>query len=1054
MSGRGHNSWFAAGLLMAATFGLAGARTAHATPPDAFSLGESQLTHDLCDARADDHDPATQMKDAQSWRIQCRGRTSDFGRIYVFDDQKALPAAYTTQLATRATKCGAAVPATNNKIPGLTLRTCVSATSGQPYVVYMTAEHSFTGGTRYVIGEGLQSIDDTIQHSVVIALGKAPAPPAPPLAPQSASDVDTPGTNAATRAEMAYQQNQSWRFTDAANHFSAIALDEQVAPAIRADAYLNWALNESNSGRFDNAAHLFDDARTQIAKVADPVLEARANNYEALDARNRGDLTVAVQKAKAALAFIEQASTNATLAATTATGPANVINDDLSNALNGSAGIGLTEGLSTSQKLDILAVQSWYIIGSCETENGDFAAAHTAISSAEKLFSSLSQANNAAAVDASTPFLKAQVISADARLARLEGDRGKYLALSVQALQALRTENDFSGTPAEGGLLLEKARAEAENGQTQKALSDFNDGLAIFRDPDVRGSLGASADVAKSYFDLLLQLRQQDPAKRAQYDQLFFTGMQSVVDVTTADTMKALYASLSTGDSETAAKARQYEDTRRRLALVKTQQQQMIDAGTYVGDARTRVDAQLAGLNHDLDSSEQQLVSMDPHYSQIVHADATVSDVQASLQPGEVYAKVTLLSDAGYGLVITPTSVSTYRIDQGRDQVSDTVARLRAPFDSDRLPVFNVPMSHDLYKTVFGPAAPTVATASHIIYEPDTALFGLPAGVFVTDDKDVDLYKARFEDKKAGKFNDPSVTGGIRWLSMYDGMSWLGRKTDITLTVSASSFIQARKAHPSEAPKSFLGFAAPVTQGVTDPRLFSLVNTSDATKNNPFCSQVRQYMTTALTPVPGMADVANAVAKETHAGQSEVVLGADFTDSSIDASANLKDYRIVFFGTHGLLPADTGDCLREAALVTSLGSDLHSDGLLTASEIFTLKLNADLVVLAACDTGRSNTDSAAPANPNDADANGGALDGLARAFIYAGARNLVVSHWQIPTTPTTKIMTAFFANGQLSQADSLRQAQLQLMNDPAYAHPYYWAFFSVVGDGARPIPGL
>ena len=1047
-TGQGTRIWTALAVMAAGLCGLAAAPAAHATPPDAFALGESQNTHDQCDARADDHDKATQMKGAQAWRIQCRGYTSDFGRLYVYEDRRDAPPIYNILLDVRA-RCGAPVAVAVPKLGNVTRRLCVAASSGQPYVVYRAVQHGAFGDDTVAIGEGLQQISDTVANGVVIALGKAPAPPASPLPPQAADETDPHDMTTATRTELAYQQNQSWRFSDAATRFSALALDESLKPEVRADAYLNWALNESNSGRFDNAAHLFDAAHAQIDKVGDPVLEARGNNYEALDARNRGDLTVAVQKARAALAYIVEAHVQSGTASTSTAAAAggDVIDPNLAASLNGSASLGLTEGLLTAQKLDILAAQSWYIIGSCLTETGDYANAHEAIANAEKLFSSLDQANNAAAIDASTPFLKAQVINADARLARLEGNKALYLERSTEALAALRKENDFSGMPVEGEYLLEKGRAEAENGLTQKALVDFNNGLKIFR--DTRGSLGASADVAESYFDLLLTLRRQDSAKAAQYDELFFAGMQSVVDVTTADTVKRLYASLSSGSSDTAAKARQFEDTRRRLALARTEQQSMIDAGTYAGDARTRVDSEINGLQRDLNSTEQQLVSLDPKYGQLVSADATVADVRGALNPGEVYAKIVLLSDRSYGLVVSRDQVIPYRIDLGRDQVAATVAKLREPFDSDRLPVFNVPMSHDLFTALFGPGAATVAAAQHLIYEPDSALFGLPAGVFVTDGGDVPVYQARFAEKKAGKFNDAGVTGGMRWLSLYDGVSWLGRKTDITLTVAASGFIQARKAAPSTAPKSFLGFAAPVTYGVTDPRLFSLVTASEANRRNPVCVNLRQLMVQRLVPLPGTAEVVQAVARQMPAGESKIYIGPDFTDSGIDQSTELHDYRIVFFGTHGLLPM-AGGCLPEAALVTSLGSDPSSDGLLSVSEIFNLKLNADLVVLAACDTGRS----AADTGDATADANGGALDGLARAFIFAGARNLVVSHWQIPTVPTTRLMTAFFSSGRASQSDSLRQAQLQLMNDPAYAHPYYWAFFSVVGDGSRPIPGL
>ena len=112
-------------------------------------------------------------------------------------------------------------------------------------------------------------------------------------------------------------------------------------------------------------------------------------------------------------------------------------------------------------------------------------------------------------------------------------------------------------------------------------------------------------------------------------------------------------------------------------------------------------------------------------------------------------------------------------------------------------------------------------------------------------------------------------------------------------------------------------------------------------------------------------------------------------------------------------------------------------------------MDADLVVLSACDTGGGNSVSARTGVAGS----GAALDGLARAFIYAGARNLIVTHWQIPETSNQLIMTKLFKPDSGDQAEALRRAQLTLMDEKAYSHPFYWAAFSLVGDGARPFPG-
>jgi CHAT domain-containing protein len=358
-------------------------------------------------------------------------------------------------------------------------------------------------------------------------------------------------------------------------------------------------------------------------------------------------------------------------------------------------------------------------------------------------------------------------------------------------------------------------------------------------------------------------------------------------------------------------------------------------------------------------------------------------------------------------------------------------------FDTiDRLPRYDVPAAHALYLKLFGPVADEVAAAHHMIYQPDGVLISLPAGVLVTDKASADTYKQRAVAYRQGAD-----------LDLYQDTAWLARKTDISLEVSAEAFIQSRQASRSQAAKPFLAFGDPVTQGVTDPRLFSLLINPDQGRSKDLCEPERLEMASDLQRLKGADQAIRDIGSELKASPDDLVLGDAFTDTAVVARKDLDQYRVVFFGTHGLLPR-MGDCLPEPALVTSLGPG-DSDALLGVSKIFNLKLDADLVVLSACDTGGG----ASVSSRTGVTGSGAALDGLARAFIYAGARNLVVSHWQIPETSNQLIMTSVFRPGSGDQAEALRRAQLALMDDKAYSHPFYWAAFSLVGDGARPFPG-
>jgi CHAT domain-containing protein len=203
-----------------------------------------------------------------------------------------------------------------------------------------------------------------------------------------------------------------------------------------------------------------------------------------------------------------------------------------------------------------------------------------------------------------------------------------------------------------------------------------------------------------------------------------------------------------------------------------------------------------------------------------------------------------------------------------------------------------------------------------------------------------------------------------------------------------------------------------------------------------------------LAQLPGTRREVQQIAAELRAQPEELRVGLRATETAVKQT-KLDQYRIVYFATHGLVSGDLEEFAKsttEPALALSIPDKPNDfdDGLLTTSEIAQLKLDADWAVLSACNT-------AAEEKPGAE-----ALSGLARAFFYAGARSLMVSHWSVSDEATARLMVGTFRasarDPKLSHAEALRQSILAMIDeasDDARADPRLWAAFVVVGEPGK-----
>jgi CHAT domain-containing protein len=195
------------------------------------------------------------------------------------------------------------------------------------------------------------------------------------------------------------------------------------------------------------------------------------------------------------------------------------------------------------------------------------------------------------------------------------------------------------------------------------------------------------------------------------------------------------------------------------------------------------------------------------------------------------------------------------------------------------------------------------------------------------------------------------------------------------------------------------------------------------------------FMSESLAPLPEAERLVTSLGKLYGASRSKIFVGAEAREET--AKTETPKYRIVQFATHGILN-DISPMYSHIVLAQKENSS-NEDGLLEAWEMKDLQLNADMVILSACETARGRFGS------------GEGVIGMSWALFIAGAPTTVASQWKVESSSTTELMLEFhrqlLTGKNISKAEALRRASLKLMKSAQYKHPSYWAGFVMVGDG-------
>jgi CHAT domain-containing protein len=373
--------------------------------------------------------------------------------------------------------------------------------------------------------------------------------------------------------------------------------------------------------------------------------------------------------------------------------------------------------------------------------------------------------------------------------------------------------------------------------------------------------------------------------------------------------------------------------------------------------------------------------------------------------------------------VITRTDVDWLKLKVMAKELNEQVGQLRQSLTFGVDEPLDVSVAHKIYQETFGLIAEKLRGKKRLSVVTNGALTSLPLQLLVTKDP-------------TGK--------------SLKNVDWLVRSYAITALPSVSSLkiLRSRNVSTSDQ-KPMIAFADPVFS--KQPNFAARERKAAMRSMTTFYSGTQidiASLAKELTPLPDTRIEIQAIAKSLRADPKDLKLGPAATETAVK-EADLAEYRVVYFATHGLVAGDLDRFAKakaEPALVLTIPdkpTDLD-DGLLTASEVAQLKLNADWVVLSACNTAAGEKPGAE------------ALSGLARAFFYAGARSLVVSHWEVDSEATVQLMTRLFQasarDPKLSHAQALQRSMLSMIDNAQSdddAHPRIWAPFVVVGEPAK-----
>jgi CHAT domain-containing protein len=668
------------------------------------------------------------------------------------------------------------------------------------------------------------------------------------------------------------------------------------------------------------------------------------------------------------------------------------------------------------------------------------------------------------------------------RFHRGNNDWALALMRTGKAAEAVAMLEPMEQTDFTRGFL---AMALAQQGDRRRALAAFQQTVpkllgAIQQDEEAQSGRVARAMrvkiILEAYIALLAEVYQSQAPGLLQFD-LLGESFRIADAARSSNVQRALAESAaraSLPDAKVAGLARGEQDARQRIQAMSGILLRLLNAPADQQSPKLVADIQktIDDLKVARALLRAEIESKFPDYANLIDPKpATMEQARAALRTEEALISIYVGDDKTYVWAIPKLGAPAFAVvPQGEREVTRIVAEVRKAFDVGdasiaQFPKYDVGAAYKLYSALLAPVESGWKDATSLLIVPHGALGQLPFSLLVTAPVEAPV-------------------SSVMPFEGYQQVPWLIRKAAITQLPSVNALVTLRATpQPSSERRAFVGFGDPyfskeqqaqadrqglpqvamLTRGMA-LRNLSITKVAIPMPGTPDGAQpsavlrnapaiANSSMLAQLARLPDTADEIREIAQALKADSViDVFLGVAANEKNVK-TMDLSNRKVIAFATHGLVPGDLNGLEQPALALTAPDvAGIDGDGLLTMDEILGLKLNADWVVLSACNTASGDG------------AGAEAVSGLGRAFFYAGARALLVTNWPVETRSARLLTTDLFKrqseNPNLTRADALRQSMLGMMDGQgqrdasgklqfSYAHPLFWAPFTLVGDGGR-----